>query len=40
MIFVSTQTLDLIAFITVIVMPGLVLLVGLAVWLRRQRMQA
>lgn len=40
MIFVSTQTLDVIAFITVILMPGLVLLLGLAVWLRRQRMQA
>lgn len=40
MIFVSTQTLDTIAFITVILMPGLVLLAGLAVWLRRQRMQA
>lgn len=37
MIFVSTQTLDIIAFITVIIMPGLVLLTGLAVWLRRQR---
>ncbi|MBI5669162.1 MAG: GldG family protein [Chloroflexi bacterium] len=40
MVFVSTQTLDLIAFITVILMPGLVLLTGLAVWLRRQRLQA
>lgn len=40
MIFVGTETLDLIAFITVILMPGLVLLAGLAVWLRRQRMQA
>ncbi len=40
MIFVSTQTLDVIAFITVILMPGLVLLIGLAVWLRRQRAQA
>lgn len=40
LVFVSTQTLDLIAFITVILMPGLVLLAGLAVWLRRQRMQA
>ncbi len=39
LIFVSTQTLDLIAFITVILMPGLVLLAGLAVWLRRQRAQ-
>lgn len=37
MIFVSVETLDFIAFVTVILVPGLVLLAGLAVWLRRQR---
>jgi hypothetical protein len=34
---VSGQQLDLIAFITVILMPGLVLVIGLAIWQRRVR---
>ncbi len=37
LIFVDTATLDLIAFVTVILMPGLTLLAGLAVWTRRRR---
>jgi ABC-type uncharacterized transport system involved in gliding motility auxiliary subunit len=37
LILVSTEQLDLIAFFTVIVMPALVLLAGLAVWTRRRR---
>jgi len=37
LIFVSTQTLDLITFLTVILLPGAVLVTGLAVWLRRKR---
>ena len=37
LIFVSTQTLDLITFLTVILLPGAVLVTGLAVWLRRVR---
>jgi ABC-type uncharacterized transport system involved in gliding motility auxiliary subunit len=37
LIFVSTQQLDLIAFITVVLMPGLVLVSGLAIWVRRVR---
>ncbi|MBC7810457.1 MAG: Gldg family protein [Burkholderiales bacterium] len=37
LLFVNTQTLDLIAFITVILMPCIVLLIGLAVWTRRTR---
>lgn len=37
LIFISTQTLDLIAFLTVIVMPGLVLFTGSFVWWRRNR---
>ncbi len=37
MVFVSVETLDFVAFITVILMPGSALLAGLAVWLRRQR---
>ena len=37
LIFVSTQTLDVIAFITVILMPGLVLASGMALWAWRMR---
>ncbi len=37
LIFVSQQTLNLIAFVTVILMPGIVLITGLGVWLRRSR---
>ena len=37
LIFVSGQTLDLIAFVTIIVIPGLVLVTGLAIWWRRNR---
>ncbi|HEX2623064.1 MAG TPA: Gldg family protein [Phototrophicaceae bacterium] len=37
LMFVSTSTLDQIAFLTVVVMPGLVLLAGLAVWVQRNR---
>lgn len=37
LIFVSTQTLDTIAFITVILMPGLLLVSGLVIWTRRMR---
>jgi hypothetical protein len=37
LIFISTQTLDIIAFITVILMPGLVLVSGLVIWTRRMR---
>ena len=37
LIFVSQQTLDLIAFITIILMPGAVLVSGLAIWARRVR---
>lgn len=36
-LFVSTQQLDQIAFSTVIVIPGIVLLMGFAVWFRRSR---
>ena len=36
-IFISGQQLDLVAFITVILMPGIVLVVGLVVWQRRTR---
>lgn len=36
-IMVNGQQLDLIAFITVILMPGIVLVIGLAVWQRRVR---
>jgi hypothetical protein len=35
--FVSGQQLDLIAFVTVILMPGIVLLAAFAVWMRRAR---
>lgn len=37
LIFISTETLDLIAFVTVFLMPGIVLVSGLAVWVRRSR---
>lgn len=37
LIFTSPQQLDLIAFITVILLPGLVLATGLVVWTRRMR---
>ncbi len=37
LIFVDTQTLDLIAFLTVILMPGLMLLAGAVIWSRRVR---
>ncbi len=37
LIFVSAQTLDLIAFLTIILLPGAVLVTGVAVWLRRAR---
>jgi hypothetical protein len=37
LIFVSGQTLDLIAFLTVILLPGLVLVAGVVVWWRQNR---
>lgn len=37
LIFVDTATLDVIAFITIILMPGLTLTAGLVVWTRRRR---
>jgi hypothetical protein len=37
LIFVTTQTLDTIAFFTVILMPALMLVMGLGIWLRRVR---
>lgn len=37
LVFVSAQQLDTIAFITVIVMPGIVLAMGIFVWIRRSR---
>lgn len=37
LIFVSTQTLDLITFLTVILLPGAVLVTGVAIWMRRAR---
>ncbi|HLV34087.1 MAG TPA: Gldg family protein [Spirillospora sp.] len=37
LIFVSTQTLDVIAFLTVILMPGLLLISGLVIWSWRMR---
>ncbi len=37
LIFVDTQTLDFIAFLTVILMPGLMLVLGVAIWSRRIR---
>ncbi len=36
-IFVDGQTLDIIAFLTVILLPGLIFAMGLAIWLRRIR---
>lgn len=35
--FIDGQTLDVIAFLTVILLPGLVLVTGLGIWLRRMR---
>ena len=37
LIFVSPQTLDGITFLTIILLPGAVLVAGLAIWLRRAR---
>jgi hypothetical protein len=37
LMFMTGQTLDVIAFVTVILLPGLVLVIGLAVWTRRVR---
>lgn len=37
LMFVSAQTLNLITFLTVILLPGAVLVIGLAIWLRRVR---
>ncbi len=37
LIFVSGQMLDVIAFVTVILLPGLLLVIGIVVWLRRMR---
>ena len=37
LIFVDTQTLDLIAFLTVILMPGLMMVAGTVIWSRRVR---
>jgi hypothetical protein len=37
LIFVSPQTLNWITFLTIILLPGGVLVVGLAIWLRRAR---
>ncbi len=36
-IFVDGQTLDIISFITVILLPGLVFAIGLGIWIRRVR---
>ncbi|MBL8120887.1 MAG: hypothetical protein JNJ78_25490, partial [Anaerolineae bacterium] len=36
-IFVGAEQIDLIAFITVILMPGIVLATGIGIWLRRVR---
>lgn len=36
-IFISTQTLDVIAFVTIILLPGLVLALGAVIWARRMR---
>ncbi|MEO8610302.1 MAG: GldG family protein [Chloroflexota bacterium] len=36
-IFISGQQLDIVAFITVILMPGIVLVAGIVVWQRRTR---
>lgn len=37
LIFVSTQTLNLITFLTVILLPGALLVAGVAIWMRRAR---
>ncbi len=37
LMFVSSQTLDLITFLTTILLPGVVLVMGLGIWLRRSR---
>lgn len=37
LIFISTQQLDLIALVTVILMPGLMIVLGLVIWTRRVR---
>ncbi len=37
LIYVSTQTLDLITFLTIILLPGAVLASGVAIWMRRAR---
>lgn len=37
LIFIDSATLDLISFITLIMMPGVVLVAGLAIWARRVR---
>jgi len=37
LIFISTQQLDLIALVTVILMPGFMIALGLAIWTRRVR---
>ncbi|MCB9452113.1 MAG: GldG family protein [Anaerolineaceae bacterium] len=37
LVFIDTQTLDTIAFVTEILMPGLVLVAGFVVWVRRVR---
>ncbi len=37
LMFVTGQTLDVIAFVTIILMPGIVLVAGVAVWMRRMR---
>ena len=37
LMFISAQTLNLVTFLTVILLPGAVLVTGLAIWLRRVR---
>ncbi len=37
LIYVSTQTLDVIAFLTIILLPGMILASGVAIWMRRTR---
>ena len=37
LIFVSAQTFNLITFLTVILLPGAVLVAGVAIWMRRAR---
>ncbi|MEP6987422.1 MAG: hypothetical protein ABI970_17590, partial [Chloroflexota bacterium] len=36
-VFVDGPTLDLISFLTVILLPGLVFAIGLGIWIRRIR---